>query len=200
MKQRATAGAHVRRRAQGRAVDRRTAARPIRGRIGSTRLSATGRGRRAGSRALPSPARLITPRQWRSRHCPPGKPAQVRYGAWRVQSARRRIIRSAASDEGWRCLGITAPKPRARADRQAEAKSEALTASAPVAGWHITDVVHFVKVFPNPCPNPTRRPALDAGPRFRLALRLRKAAGPRVKHGATAERGWEADAQLPSHH
>ena len=40
--------------------------------------------------------------------------------------------------------------------------------------------------------NPSRRPALDAGLRFPSTLRPRKAAGPRVKHGATEDLGWKA--------
>ena len=54
-------------------------------------------------------------------------------------------------------------------------------------------MVRFVKAFGEFLPKPTRHPALDAGPRFLSALRLRKAAGPRVKHGATASLVWKAD-------
>ena len=74
-------------------------------------------------------------------------------------------------------------------DRQRGGRSEALTASAPVVGEHITDMVGFVKrllAFPLTLSSPRARHGVRL---FFGRTAVAKPARPRVKHGATARFG-----------
>ena len=76
--------------------------------------------------------------------CPPGEPARRERRGRRVQGARHRIIRSAASDVG--CMGQNRPVARPRRPSSGRRKARAHPPSAPVVGGHITDMVRFVKI------------------------------------------------------
>ena len=75
--------------------------------------------------------------------------------------------------------------------RQRGGENEALTASAPVAGEHITDMVINVKFIRHTSANP-RRPALDAGQYFSSGASVPQGSGAPCQARATADIGVES--------
>ena len=109
----------------------------------------------------------------------------------RQPKGRSSPAKAGASNPRSRCPPACGARQQASTGRQAEARSEALTPTAPVAGELITGMVINVKAWFRPHNNLPAVPCLTRSHAFLRAPRnSAKAAKPHVQHGKTVGLHW----------